>query len=118
MIMDLIDNILGPINYLSRLTGWAQIQLRRGKKQGRTETVRVRTPWCDKANVESCRTIQKHMKKHGVTLYALTHDAGGWYCSVPKNQYGWFLKLYNGGQLWSPKTAWADNAKSWWKKWL
>lgn len=121
-MMDLIDNVIGPLNYLSRLTGWAQIQLRKGSKKpqkyGRTETVRVRIPWCDRANVATCLTIERHMKKHGVTLYALTHDANAWYCDVAKNQYSWFLKLYNGGQLWSPQTAWADNAKNWWEKWL
>lgn len=109
-MMDLLDNILGPLNYLDRLIGWGQIQLRRGSRRkqrhGRTETVRVQVPYA----AGSPFAIRNHLRKYGVQTYGYTHDANHWYCSVPKRQYQWFLKLHNGGALWSPKTAWKDKA--------
>ena len=112
-MIDLLDDLLGPINYLSRMTGWLQIQFRRGSKRrrqkfSRTATVRVRVPWCDRAPVQSHTTIVNHLRRHGVKIYAYTHDSQYWYCSVPKNQEKWFWWLYNNGALRAPKSAWGD----------
>lgn len=113
-MMDFLDNILGPLNYLDRLLGWLQISTRRGSRRrkqryGRMEMVRVKIPYSDRASgVQPPANIRSHLRKYGVQTYGYTHDANHWYCDVAKNQYEWFLKLYNDGALWSPRTAWRD----------
>lgn len=112
-MMDLLDNILGPLNYFDRIVGLFQIATRRGSRRkqrcGRTAMVRVKIPYSDRApGIATPQAIRSHMRKYGVGLYGYTHDANHWYAWVAKRQYTWFQRLYNGGQLWSPARAWKD----------
>lgn len=112
-MIDLLDNLLGPLNYLDRIIGLFQLATRRGSRRkqrySRTAMVRVKIPYSDRTpGVASPFTIRDHMKKYGVGLYGYTHDSKCWYAWVPKRQYAWFLRLYNGGALWSPARAWQE----------
>lgn len=111
LMWDIIDNLFGPLNYLDRIIGWAQIATRRGSRRrqryGRTAMVRVKIPYGDRTpGVASPQVIRAHMAKYHVGLYGYTHDANHWYASVPRRQHQWFLWLYNDGRLRSPATSW------------
>lgn len=116
MFWDLFDDILGPLNLINRVTGWLQIATRRGSRKrqryGRTAMVRVTIPRSDKTpGAEGFKSITNHLKKYGCDTYDWTHDSRNFYVSVAKNQYPWFQRLYNGGQLWSPASSWADKPR-------
>lgn len=116
-MMDLLDNLLGPLNYWDRIAGFLQIATRRGSRRrkqrySRTDTVRVKIPYSDRTpGIATPQAIRNHMAKHGVNLYGYTHDANHWHASVARNQYQWFLRLYNNGHLWAPATAWKDKRR-------
>lgn len=118
MFWDLFDDILGTLNPITRLTGWLQIAGRKGSRRrkqrySRTDMVRVTIPRADKhQDAQSFDLITKHLEKHGCKNYVWTHDSQNFYISVPRNQYKWFLWLYNSGQLGMPATAWRDRRKS------
>lgn len=117
MFWDLFDDVLGPLNFVDRITGWLQLQTRRGSRRRRyrdaaSASVRITHPRPDKVpGAIPIMQVRAHLRKYGVDSYAYTHDARNFYFSVPKRQEEWFKRLYNNGQLWSPRTAWADNPR-------
>lgn len=116
MFWDIFDDILGPLNFINRITGWLQIAGRKGSRKrqrySRTAMVRVTIPRADKNDgAQPFPLIQKHLKKYGCDTYDWTHDSRNFYASVPKRQYQWFLRLYNGGQLWAPATSWTEKRR-------
>jgi hypothetical protein len=113
-MMDFLDDLLGPLNYWDRIVGLFQIATRRGSRRrkqrySRTEMVRVAIPYSDRTpGIATPQAIRNHLHKYGVDTYGYTHDANHWYASVPRRQYKWFQRLYNGGALWTPASAWKE----------
>jgi hypothetical protein len=105
-MIDVIDNILGSLNFIDLLFGKAN-RLRHASRGGRFgPTVTIRLKRIDKGGDYVLREVIGHLNRHGVPTFDHAYDAQYRYFKVRKTQAAWARWLYNDGNLRSPQRAW------------
>ena len=117
-MMDILEDLLGPLNILQQIQAYAAFAFapvgKRRQKHSRVDLVQYELPRSDKPggeHVPPLLTVIAHLKTYGVLAEYSAFDSRFVYFKVRKNQSVWALRLLdfdaNGiPRLWTPKSGW------------
>lgn len=80
---DMIDNLLGPLNYFDRIEGLLRGLLYRDSGH------RITVKYADRGGHHSCQEIEKILKKYHIPVYGRLHDANHLSFLVKRRQARW-----------------------------